>query len=152
MSAANLVDASALPPRYALGERLGQGASGETFAVLDTGEGAACVAKIFAADVAGRRVALNELARLQALAHPGVVRVLDVGRLGDGRMFLVTERIAGPAIDSLASLSDEAARRAAFERAARELAGALAHLHAAGSCTATSVPPTCASPTTGAPS
>ena len=54
------------------------------------------MAKIFAADVAGRRVALNELARLQALAHPGVVRVRDVGRLGDGRMFLVTERIAGP--------------------------------------------------------
>ena len=67
MSAANLVDASALPPRYALGERLGQGSSGETFAVLDTSEGAACVAKIFAADVAGRRVALNELARLQVI-------------------------------------------------------------------------------------
>src|SRR6188768_4188172 len=112
-----------MPSRYALGERLGQGASGETFAVVDTSDGAACVTKLFAADAAGRRVALNELARLQALAHPGVVRVRDVGRLGDGRIFLVTERVAGPSVDSVASLSDEGARRAAFERAARELAG-----------------------------
>jgi len=132
VSTANLVDAFDFPPRWAQGERIGQGASGETFAVVDTSDSVACVAKVFATGAAARGVAINELAGLQALAHPSVVRVRDVGRLHDGRMFLVTERIAGPSIDSLASLADEAARRAAVVRAAQELAGALAHLHGRG--------------------
>ena len=42
MTSANLVGEPALPARYALGERLGQGASGETFAAIDTTDGAAC--------------------------------------------------------------------------------------------------------------
>ena len=42
MSAANIVDARGLlvPARYTLGERLGAGASGETFAAVDTTDGA----------------------------------------------------------------------------------------------------------------
>jgi len=132
VAVANIVGASVLPARYAAGERLGQGASGETFAVVDATDGAACVAKLFAASAAARGAAMNELAGLQALAHPSVVRVRDVGRTADGRMFLVTERIAGPSIDSLASIPDEAARRQALQRAAHDLAGALAHLHGRG--------------------
>jgi transcriptional regulator with GAF, ATPase, and Fis domain len=114
------------------GERLGEGASGEAYGVVDTTDGAACVAKVFAAGAAARGAAIAELAGLQALAHPSVVRVRDVGRMGDGRLFLVTERVAGPSIDSLANISDEAVRRAAVQRAAQELAGALAHLHGRG--------------------
>jgi len=132
---ANIVVASAaeaFPARWAQGERLGAGASGETFAVVDTADGVACVAKVFAASAAARGSAVNELAGLETLAHPSVVRVRDVGRLDDGRMFLVTERIVGAPIDSLASLADEATRRAAVVRAAQELAGALAHLHGRG--------------------
>ena len=131
MSTANIVDASpvALPLRYTAGERLGHGASGETFAVVDSTDGAACVAKVFAAGAAARGAAVNELAGLQAVAHPSVVRVRDIGRLDDGRLFLVTERLAGESVASIASRVDEAARRAALQRAAHELAGALAHLH-----------------------
>src|SRR5262245_21432564 len=138
VSAANIVDArrtaaaAPLPARYRTGERLGQGASGETFAVVDTSDGADCVAKIFATGPAARGAALSELAGLQGLAHASVVRVRDVGRLDDGRMFLITERVAGPSIDSVASISAEGARRKAFERAAHDLAGALAHLHGRG--------------------
>jgi len=134
VSAANIVDASpvALPIRYTAGERLGHGASGETFAVVDTTDGAACVAKVFAAGAAARGAAVNELAGLQALAHPSVVRVRDIGRLEDGRLFLVTERLSGASVASIASCVDEAARRAALQRAAHELAGALAHLHGRG--------------------
>jgi serine/threonine-protein kinase PknK len=135
VSTANLVDASplpGLPARYAAGERLGTGASGETLAAVDTADGTACVLKVFAPGPAGRGTALGELAGLQAVAHPGVVRVRDVGRLDDGRVFLVTERIAGPSIESIASISDEGARRAALQRAAHDLAGALAHLHGRG--------------------
>jgi len=135
VTAANIVGVPGppvLPARYALGERLGQGASGETFAVVDTTDGTACVAKLFAAGAAARGAAMNELAGLQALAHPSIVRVRDVGRTADGRMFLVTERIVGPSIDSLASIPDETARREALQRAAHDLAGALAHLHGRG--------------------
>jgi hypothetical protein len=60
------------------GERLGRGASGETFAVVDTTDGAACVAKVFAGGAAGRG-ARSRARGLQALAHPSVVRVRDVG-------------------------------------------------------------------------
>ena len=80
-----------------------------------------------------RGAAMAELAGLQALAHPSVVRVRDVGRLGDGRMFLVTERIAGPAIDQPRRASRTKPRAARPCSAPRsELAGALAHLHGRG--------------------
>ena len=135
MPAANIVDVplvAGLPGRYVPEERLGHGASGETFAVVDTTDGAACVAKVFAGGAAARGAAVNELAGLQALAHPSVVRVRDIGRLEDGRLFLVTERLAGASVASIASCVDDAARRAALQRAAQELAGALAHLHGRG--------------------
>ena len=74
MAAANIVDTSLLPARYAAGELLGRGASGEAFGVVDTTDGAACVAKVFAAGTAARGAAIDELAGLQALAHPSVVQ------------------------------------------------------------------------------
>jgi len=131
---ANIVGVSGLPARYVPGERLGEGASGETFAVVDTTDGGACVAKVFVAGRGARGAALNELAGLQAVSHASVVRVRDVGRLDDGagRMFIVTDRVAGPSIESLASIGDDGARRAALQRAAHDLAGGLAHLHGRG--------------------
>jgi hypothetical protein len=135
VAVANLVDDSAgprLPERYQLGARLGGGASGETYAAHDRTREAACVVKIFAAGGAARREALAEFRGLETLAHPSIVRVRDVGRLEDGRLFLVTDRVAGPGIDSIAALADDGRRRAALERAARELADALAHLHGRG--------------------
>jgi transcriptional regulator with GAF, ATPase, and Fis domain/tetratricopeptide (TPR) repeat protein len=132
VAAANIVDTTLLPARYAALEPLGQGASGEAYGVVDTTDGVACVAKVFAAGAGARGAAIAELAGLQALAHPSVVQVRDIGRLGDGRMFLVTERLSGPSLDTLANIADEPARRAAVQRAAQELAGALAHLHGRG--------------------
>ena len=122
----------AVPARYAPGERLGSGASGETFAVVDTTRWGRVRGQGFRGGRGRGGAAVNELAGLQALAHPSVVRVRDIGRLEDGRLFLVTERLAGPSVASIASRVDEAARRAALQRAAHELAGALAHLHGRG--------------------
>ena len=135
MSAANIVDASpvALPDRYTAGERLGHGASGETFAVVDTTDGAACVAKVFAAGAAARR---RRGERAGRAAGAGASRAscgcATSDASSDGRLFLVTERLAGASVASIASLVDEAARRAALQRAAHDLAGALAHLHGRG--------------------
>jgi serine/threonine-protein kinase PknK len=139
MVVANLVDsgranndeaAPVLDGRYLAGKRLGGGASGETYAAEERTTGAACVVKLF--DPATRAGATTEFRQLTALAHPSVVRVRDIGRAADGRLFLVTDLVAGAAIDSLATVLDETQRRRAFEGAARDLADALAHLHGRG--------------------
>jgi serine/threonine-protein kinase PknK len=139
MAVANLVDSGqpqieevvpVLDGRYVAGKRLGRGASGETYTAQERTTGAACVVKLF--DPATRAAATAEFRQLTELAHPSVVRVRDIGRAADGRLFLVTDLVAGAAIDSLATVLDETQRRRAFERAARDLADALAHLHGRG--------------------
>ncbi len=135
MSVANIVDSrvpAQLPARYRVSERLGGGASGETFAAIDTATDTACVIKLFAEGLRGRRFALAEFRGLETLAHPSVVRLRDIGRLDDGRLYLVTDRIVGPGVEGIATIADEAERRAMFVRAALDLASALAHLHARG--------------------
>jgi serine/threonine-protein kinase PknK len=139
VSAANIVDdrirggiLEGPAARYRIGAPLGAGASGETFAAVDTQSGGDCVIKIFAADQGARRLAFAELRGLETLAHPGVARLRDVGRCADGRVYLVTDRIVGPGIEALASIADGARRRAVFERVALDLASALAHLHGRG--------------------
>ena len=135
MAVANVVDraeAASIPARFRLGERLGGGASGETFAARDTTDDSACVVKLFAADARGQRFALAEFRGLETLAHPSVVRLRDIGRLADGRLYLVTDQIVGPGLESVATIADEEARRTLFARAAIDLASALAHLHARG--------------------
>ncbi len=115
-----------------MGERLGGGASGETFAAVDTTTGAACVVKLFAADPRGRRFAVAEFRGLETLSHPNIVRLRDIGRLPDGRVYLVTDRIVGPGLESIATIADEGERRDRFSRAAVDLVTALAQLHARG--------------------
>jgi serine/threonine-protein kinase PknK len=135
MSAANLVDTSPATERlcggYRLGALLGRGASGETYAATaESGE--ACVVKLFAAAPGDDASATGEFRRLAAVAHPSVVRVRDVGRAADRRLYLVTDLVPGPALDSIAILVDDSERTKAFTRAARELADALGHLHGRG--------------------
>jgi serine/threonine-protein kinase PknK len=140
VSTANIVDVqragvgvpAGIPARYRVGARLGSGASGETFAAVEAPGDAACVIKIFALDAGAQRLAFAELRGLETLAHPNLTRLRDIGRLDDGRVYLVTDRIAGPGIESVATIADEARRRAAFERVTLDLASALAHLHARG--------------------
>ena len=135
MSAANVVDSpvtTQLPARYRVGERLGAGSSGETFAAVDSATNTACVIKLFAEGSRGRRSALAEFRGLETLAHPCVVRLRDIGRLDDGRLYLVTDRVVGPGVEGIATIADEAERRALFGRAAIDLASGLAHLHARG--------------------
>ena len=135
MSVANVVDSrvtTQLPARYQVGERLGTGASGETFAAIDTTTDTACVIKLFADGSRGRRFALAEFRGLETLVHPNVVRLRDIGRLDDGRLYLVTDRVVGPGVEGIATIADEAERHALFVRVALDLASALAHLHARG--------------------
>jgi transcriptional regulator with GAF, ATPase, and Fis domain len=136
VTVANLVDSSATAPapglggRYVLGRALGRGASAQTFAARDTTTGEPVVVKLF--DRESRATATEEFRQLLAVAHPSVVRVRDIGRAGDGRPFVVTDLVPGPELDHLATITDEATRRRAFEAAADALADALAHLHGRG--------------------
>ncbi|MES1204728.1 MAG: sigma 54-interacting transcriptional regulator [Pseudomonadota bacterium] len=118
--------------RYRLGKRLGAGGEGETFAAIDEMTGAARALKLFrsASPPVLERVR-GEFERLKAIDHPGVVRAVDVGR-DQGRLFLVTALVAGDSIGTIAEIADDDRRLSAFARAAREVADALAYLHARG--------------------
>jgi len=140
MAAANQVGARAsaegsgraVAGRYAIAERLGGGAEGETFAALDLTGGDRVAVKLFRAAPADveRRVQ-REFERLAGLAHPGVVRVRDAGR-HDGRLFLVTDLVAGAPLARVAEEGDVEVRRTRFEAVAVGLADALAYLHGKG--------------------
>src|SRR5260370_12330699 len=96
--------------RYQLGQRLGRGAAAETFAAIDETSGEARAVKLFAAAAGGAR-AIAEFRRLQALGHPGLVKVHDVGVTDDGRLYLVMDLVAGPPLSSIALNTDEGQRR-----------------------------------------
>ncbi len=133
--------------RYELGDFLGRGADGETYAGVDRTSGAACAVKLLVAvDRAAEDRLRGEFARLSTLAHRSIQVVRDIGRVeaaadtnagvgvdgGGGRFYLVSDRIAGEPLASIAAITDISARSVAFRTAARDLADALAYLHARG--------------------
>ena len=136
-------------PASSRSRRLGRGGSGATFRREDGPTATACVVKLFDAD--GAATATDEFRRLVGLAHPNIVRVRDIGRAADGRPFVVTRPRRGRRRSTASPASlDDGERRRAFERAARALADALAHLHARGRDARRRVPaPTSASTPTG---
>ena len=100
--------------------------------MVDSHDGAERVLKLFAPGLAGQGNALAEFRSLEGLVHQTIVRVRDIGRARDGRLYLVTDRVLGSSLDRLTAIADEAQRRAAFARVAVDLTTALAHLHARG--------------------
>ncbi len=136
MSVANVVDSSRrwrrLPRAIGWASGWARALRGRRSPRSTRGPAAACVIKLFAEGSRGRRFALAEFRGLETLNHPSVVRLRDIGRLDDGRLYLVTDRIVGPGIEGIATIADEGERRSLFARAALDLASALAHLHARG--------------------
>ncbi|HXU61542.1 MAG TPA: protein kinase, partial [Polyangia bacterium] len=120
----------ALPERYRALARLASGGQADTFTVVDRHDSAERVLKLFQA--AGSASALAEFRNLETLVHPSIVRVRDLGRTADGRLFLVTDKISGSSLDRLTAIADDDARRRALGRVALDLATALALLHARG--------------------
>jgi len=132
-----LVAVTATPPPDRLGEfevehELGRGGSGVVYAAR---HGAIEVAlKVLREDEVAtpkeRERFLSEARHLAKLAHPGIVRVLAVGELPDGRPYLAMERLRG------ATLAERLVMRKFTPEHAlvlfEQLAAAVAALHAAG--------------------
>jgi len=116
---------------YRVLRSLGGGAMGDVFEADHVGMGKTVVVKVMRAEFAQRpdivdrmRIEGQALARL---AHPNVVPVLDLGWTGDGRPFVVMERLVGR------TLEEELRERGSlpFAEAIDRVIGALAGLGAA---------------------
>jgi transcriptional regulator with GAF, ATPase, and Fis domain/Tfp pilus assembly protein PilF len=124
--------------RYQLGKRLGVGASSEVYAAEDLADHATCAVKLFSADLELAAITrlLDEFGRLSELGHRGIVRVRDTGRIAEGalagRLFLVTDHLAGPDLAASLDAAHGKDRFLRFAAAAEDLADAVAYLHSRG--------------------
>jgi eukaryotic-like serine/threonine-protein kinase len=125
---------------YVLGAQLGRGASSEVFAAEHRFLGDRAAIKLLRGEGAGEgggesggeAELVAEAAKLRAVQHPNVVRVLDAGiDAASGRCYLALERVDG---ESLAARLAREGRlpEAEVRRLGAELADGLAAVHAAG--------------------
>jgi len=114
-------------PGYTLGRLLGSGTSGRVYEGVQEASGGAVAVKLLTQAFDPRFT--REVAILQSLRHPNVLRIVDHGAL-DGRAYLVTELVRG------ASLHDVLLMRglgpAALTQVMAKLAQAVAAAHAQG--------------------
>lgn len=115
-----------------LTEFLAQGGWGEVFAGERVSDGRAVAVK-----VSHRRLTREPTAVLRmlqegelcwSLDHPNVIRVLDWGRLSDGRVFLVMERLHGATLEEVLRRDGPLTAMAALELA-RGVAAGLRAIH-----------------------
>jgi serine/threonine protein kinase len=103
--------------RYELGEPIGRGGMGVVFRAHDRELDRDVAIKVTAWQIASDTDRLRREARtLAALEHAGVVPVHDVGRLPDGRVFLVMGLVHGEPLDVHARTRPLAARLRLFDR------------------------------------
>lgn len=121
--------------RYRLAEKLGSGAFGQVFAADDLAEPRRVAIKVLR-EGAGMRdpdavARLRQEAEiLEAIQHPNIVAIYEVGR-SDFGLFMVMELLEGRSIDQLL-VAEGPAEPARVARIARQLLGALAASHAKG--------------------
>lgn len=119
-------------PGVMLGPVLGSGAAGVVYEATDRATGAALAVKVVAArspTVTDR--ALQEAELSWSLNHAHVVRVLRWGRLADGSVFLVMERLDGESLGERLQRTGPLAVEDVLE-IGRQVARALAAVHARG--------------------
>ncbi|MFO8073895.1 MAG: serine/threonine-protein kinase [Polyangia bacterium] len=85
--------------RFRISQPLGKGGMSSVYLARDVYDGTLYAVKVLRAD---RRLDegfrwrfVNEVKAVRLIDHPAVVRVHDVGELGDGRLFLVMEYVPG---------------------------------------------------------
>ncbi len=106
----------ALPPRvledgdrYVIGDMVGRGGMGEVWRVHDGVLGRALVRKVLRqglrSDAFAVRRFTNEARITAHLQHPGVVPVVDIGLLPDGRPFWTMQEVRGPRLTDVLLLA-----------------------------------------------
>lgn len=121
----------ALPPRYEAVRSLGQGGGGEVWAVRDRRSQQIGALKVLAAGASERELGalVREATALSGLEGLGLPRVLEFGRLSDGRAYLLRELVAG---ESLAAAIERGDPAPALLGALMRAASQLTVLHRAG--------------------
>ncbi|CAN5509410.1 hypothetical protein BH09MYX1_BH09MYX1_33280 [soil metagenome] len=121
--------------RYEVRKVLGEGGTGTVYEVRHVTLGRAAAMKVLRADLAqepelGARF-LQEAQATAAIKHPGVVSILDFGRLPDARPYFVMELLVGQTLADALHRGGPAPVKSAVTIAVR-IAEALAAAHAAG--------------------
>jgi serine/threonine-protein kinase len=122
----------ALAGEYRLGIVIGIGAIGEVYAAEHVSRSEPAAVKLLQANALARDDLVERILRegdiSRRLAHPHVVKVFDVGRLGDGAPYLTMELLRGR--DLAARLRQEGQLPAdELIRLAREVGAGLQHAH-----------------------
>jgi serine/threonine-protein kinase len=122
----------ALAGEYRLGIVIGIGAIGEVYAAEHVSSAAPAAVKLLQAAALAREDLVERILRegtiSRGLSHPNVVRVFDIGRLGDGAPYLTMELLRGR---DLATRLRQEGQLPADElmRLAREVTSGLQHAH-----------------------
>jgi serine/threonine protein kinase len=130
-----LTSGDVLCERYRVGEKLGSGAFGQVFAAEDLGGERRVAIKVLR-EGAGMRdpdavARLRQEAEiLEAIEHPNIVEIYEVGQSEHGR-FMVMELLDGRSIDQLL-VAEGPAEPERVARVARQMLSALAASHAKG--------------------
>jgi serine/threonine protein kinase len=121
--------------RYRLIRAIASGAMGAVHEAEDLRDGTRVALKLlkpdFHQDVAIRRRFRREASILQALVHPGVVRILDVGQDEGERSYMVMELLRGETLEARIT-RDQPMTVAALRPIALAITEALAAVHAHG--------------------
>jgi serine/threonine protein kinase len=93
-----------LDDRYRLGLLIGEGGMGHVFEATDLASGATVAVKLLKSIVVDesseKRFRLEAMV-LEALTHPGIVKVLDFRQTKGGATYMVMERLVGPTFSQL---------------------------------------------------
>ena len=121
---------------YEVTGRLGEGGTGFVFSVRHVASGADRALKVLRPELAGhpdvRRRFSVEAQLGQKIAHPGVVRVFEVGEDAEGRPYMVMEKVEGQNLAVWLRRLDRAGRRMPPEAALRislDVLEVLAYVH-----------------------
>lgn len=128
-------------PRYLIRRIIGRGASSVVLEAEDrllsaTPHSSRVAIKLFQRDAIDPVLfeqTLAEARKARSIQHPGVVRVLDVGKEGSSA-FIVHEHVPGQTLDAWLNSQGKQNDTRAIVAIMRDIASALAAIHAAGIC------------------
>ncbi|HRI68843.1 MAG TPA: serine/threonine-protein kinase [Polyangium sp.] len=117
---------------YRLVYQIGEGGMGEVWEATDLRWSYQVAVKFMRDDSPSLRMRFKREANvLRTLSHPSIVRLIDDGETPDGRPFLVIELLTGQTLDTFLRKNGPLPLRTALQ-VARDIASALAAVHAAG--------------------